>query len=345
MWSAIGAIFAALISGAIAAVSANKTNEQNKQTYLDVQQKSHQLNEQSADAADARTRALYSDLESPAAKVGQLKSAGLSPGLIYGGGGSIGTGQVASGAQAAPATGANLVQGMDISGILGGLASAIGASTNARKAPSEIKVNEAQAKQMQEQTKKLEEETKYVKTQIEETKGHIALQAWEQRQVFTISDSQLKSIEESHTWGWSDSTSKSEGKSDSNSKNSGWSIGADVDVLNLIPGGKFIDKVTKGARTITRTVTEDKGGAGLGLKGGKTEGTSTSSSTSSSNGESHSKQGGDSHSETNSESHTRQVMAWPKIVEGEHKGLYMVILNGDYSKIAIDLSEIPFQSN
>ena len=341
MWSAIGAIFAAIISGAIAAVSANKTNEQNKQTYLDVQQKSHQLNEQSADAADTRTRALYSDLESPAAKVGQLKSAGLSPGLMYGGGGSIGTGQVASGAQAAPATGANLVQGMDISGILGGLASAISASTNARKAPSEINVNEAQAKQMQEQTKKLEKETEYVKTQIEETKGHIALQAWEQRQVFTISDSQLKSIEESHKWGWSDSTSKGESKGESNSSNSGWKAGADVDILSFIPGGKAAKGIAKGAAAAVGK----KVGGGLGLDGGYTSGNSTSSSTGSSSSESHSKEGGDSHGETNSESHTRQVMAWPKIVEGEHKGLYMVILNGDYSKIAIDLSEIPFQSN
>lgn len=341
MWSAIGAIFAALISGAIAAVSASKTNEQNKQTYLDVQQKSHELNEQSADAADTRTRALYSDLESPAAKVGQLKSAGLSPGLMYGGGGSIGTGQVASGAQAAPATGANLVQGMDISGILGGLASAIGASTNAKKAKSEIKVNEAQAKQMQEQTKKLEEETKYVKTQIEETKGHIALQAWEQRQVFTISDSQLEAIEESRKWGWSDSTSKSESKGDSSSENSGWKAGADVDILSLIPGGKAAKGIAKGAAAVAGK----KVGGGLGMNGGYTSGTSTSSSTGSSSSESHSKEGGYSEGETHSESHTRQVMAWPKIVEGEHKGLYMVILKGDYSDIAIDLSEIPFQSN
>ncbi len=338
MWSAIGAIFAAIISGAIAAVSANKTNEQNKQTYLDVQQKSHELNEQSADAADTRTRALYSDLESPAAKVGQLKSAGLSPGLMYGGGGSIGTGQVASGAQAAPATGANLVQGMDISGILGGIASAIGASTNARKAPSEIKVNEAQAKQMQEQTKKLEEETKYVKTQIEETKGHIALQAWEQRQVFTISDSQLEAIEESRKWGWSDSTSKSESKGDSSSENSGWKAGADVDVLSFIPGGKAAKGIAKGAAAAAGK----KLGGGLGIDGGYTSGSSTSSSTGSSSSESHSKEGGYSQGETHSESHTRQVLTWPKIVDGKPAGLYMVVLEGDYSNIGIDLRQRPF---
>lgn len=341
MWTAIGTIAAALISGIIAAVSAKKTNEQNKQTYLDVQQKSHELNEQSADAADTRTRALYSDLESPEAKVGQLKSAGLSPGLMYGGGGSIGTGQISPGAQAAPAMGASLVQGMDISGILGGLASAIGANTNARKAPSEIKVNEAQAKQMQEQTKKLEEETNYIKTQIEETKGHIALQAWEQRQVFTISDSQLETIEESRKWGWSNSTSKSESKGDSNSKENGWKAGADVDILSLIPGGKAAKGIAKGVAAVAGK----KVGGGAGLSGGYTSGTSTSSSKGSSSSESHSKEGGYSEGETHSESHTRQVMAWPKIVEGEHKGLYMVILKGDYSDIAINLSEIPFQSN
>lgn len=58
---------------------------------------SHQLGEQSADAADLRTRELYSDLYSPNAVMKQLKEAGLSPGLFYSNGYSGGG---TSGAQA-----------------------------------------------------------------------------------------------------------------------------------------------------------------------------------------------------------------------------------------------------
>lgn len=50
-----------------------------KQNYL--------YNEKSANAADARTRALYNDLYSPKALLQQYKDAGLSPSLMFGGGG------------------------------------------------------------------------------------------------------------------------------------------------------------------------------------------------------------------------------------------------------------------
>lgn len=348
MWTAIGAIAAALISGVIAAVSAKKTNEQNKQTYLDVQQQSHKLNEQSADAADTRTRALYSDLESPEAKIGQLKSAGLSPGLMYGGGGSIGTGQVSPGAQAAPAMGASLVQGMDISGILGGLASAIGASTNARKAPSEIKVNEAQAKQIQEQTKKLSKETELVKEEVIKTKGEIALQAWSERQVFTITDEQADSIMDSKTWswGWSEGGSKSEGNTESSGVTTEGGGGMNIDILDFWPGlgkaKKVLTKTEKTARKATQTFSEEKGSGNVGIhgNGGKSVNSSTGKSSSTSWSESDSESGGESHSESHSESHTRQILTWPKIVDGEQKGLYGVFLTGNYEDIAVDIREI-----
>ena len=47
--------------------------------------------EKAADASDKRTRALYTDLYSPKAKVQQLKDAGLSVGLMYGNNGASGT--------------------------------------------------------------------------------------------------------------------------------------------------------------------------------------------------------------------------------------------------------------
>lgn len=62
----------------------------------------YQFNEQAAQKADKRTRALYGDLYSPQAQLGQIKSAGLSPSLFYGDGGGI-SGQ--AGAQGAGAAG------------------------------------------------------------------------------------------------------------------------------------------------------------------------------------------------------------------------------------------------
>ncbi|MGN0765958.1 MAG: hypothetical protein ACI4MO_05725 [Christensenellales bacterium] len=196
-----------------------------------------------------------------------------------------------------------------------------------------------EAQKIQAETDRLIKETNLIEEQIKKTQGEIALQAWSERQVFTISDSQLEAIEESRKWGWSDSTSKSESKGESNSENSGWKAGADVDILGMIPGGKAAKGIAKAAKGAVKT------GGGLGVNGGYSSGTSTSSSTGSSSSESHSKEGGYSQGETHSESHSRQVLAWPKIVDGKPAGLYMVVLEGDYSNISIDLREKPFKGN
>ena len=60
------------------------------------------FNERAAKNADARTRALFTDLYSPEAKVKQLKKAGLSVGMMYGQGGASGTSST-QGAQGAGA--------------------------------------------------------------------------------------------------------------------------------------------------------------------------------------------------------------------------------------------------
>ena len=59
-------------------------------------------NERAAKNSDKRTRALFTDLYSPEAKVKQLKKAGLSVGLMYGQGGASGTSST-QGAQGAGA--------------------------------------------------------------------------------------------------------------------------------------------------------------------------------------------------------------------------------------------------
>ena len=60
------------------------------------------FNERAAKKADARTRALFTDLYSPEAEVQQLKDAGLSVGMMYGQGGVSGTSST-QGAQGAGA--------------------------------------------------------------------------------------------------------------------------------------------------------------------------------------------------------------------------------------------------
>ena len=60
------------------------------------------FNERAAKNADARTRALFTDLYSPEAKIQQLKDAGLSVGMRYGQGGVSGTSST-QGAQGAGA--------------------------------------------------------------------------------------------------------------------------------------------------------------------------------------------------------------------------------------------------
>lgn len=84
-------IFKSAWDNALASMRENKARREN-----------YMYNEMSAMNADQRTRALYNDLYSPGAQLGQIKEAGLSPSLFYGDGGGI-AGQ--SGAQGAGAAG------------------------------------------------------------------------------------------------------------------------------------------------------------------------------------------------------------------------------------------------
>lgn len=303
----------------------NRAN-MNYQNYLnqELMGLQNKYNTDAATMAYERQKALYNQYMTPEAQLMMLKKAGLSPALMYAKGGSSGASmpnvQQAAGT-GLPGTGLPSVTALGMSSTL---AQEMKALQESEKIESEMD--------------KVTAETDKLHAEIEKTKGETALQAWSQRQIFTISDSQLEAIEESRKWGWSDSTSKSESKGDSNSENSGWKVGADVDILSFIPGGKAAKGIAKGAAEAIGK----KAGGGAGLNGGYTSGTSTSSSTGSSSSESHSKEGGYSQGETHSESHSRQVLTWPKIVDGKPAGLYMVVLTGDYNNIGIDLRSQPF---
>ena len=78
----------------------NNTMAQNREEVA--RRENFEYNERSANAADARTRKLYNDLQSPKAIKEQLEEAGLSPSLMYSGGMQ---GSVAQGAQGNGGTG------------------------------------------------------------------------------------------------------------------------------------------------------------------------------------------------------------------------------------------------
>lgn len=98
----MGAILGAVISAATSATNVQQTNDANAQLAKENREDQQAYNTQAAANANAETRRQYWDLYSPQAKVNQLKQAGLSVGLMYGGGGVGGSGGTA--AQAAPAT-------------------------------------------------------------------------------------------------------------------------------------------------------------------------------------------------------------------------------------------------
>ena len=144
-----------------------------------------------------------------------------------------------------------------------------------------------------------------VKERVKNIIGERALQGWSQRQLMTISDSELKSYSEGAGWtkGWSEGTSQ--GTSQSEGKQFGGSVGVKV----LGNGGNI------------------SGNYGYN----ESESQNTSESKSENKGANTSK------SETTSTGGTRNVVVWPKYNEkGELEHLYMVILNGDYKNISME---------
>ena len=267
------------------------------------------FNERAAKNADARTRALFTDLYSPEAKVKQLKKAGLSVGMMYGQGGASGT----SSTQGAQGAGAGNQQAahVDLSKQLelGMMQAQIKAlEAGAKKDDADAKNKEQDRLLKEQQTLKLTEEVTEVKERVKNIIGERALQGWSQRQLMTISDSELKSYSEGAGWnkGWSEGTSQ--GTSQSEGKQFGGSVGVKV----LGNGGNI------------------SGNYGYN----ESESQNTSESKSENKGANTSK------SETTSTGGTRNVVVWPKYDEkGKLEHLYMVILNGDYKNISVEFRQ------
>lgn len=82
-----------LVGGGLSAMNTLINNGIAKHRENISRQQNYMYNEFAAENADKRTRALYSDLYSPAARMQQLKDAGLSPSLFYEGAGVGGSTQ------------------------------------------------------------------------------------------------------------------------------------------------------------------------------------------------------------------------------------------------------------
>lgn len=297
-------------------------NYQSKENIEHAAKVNYGYGEMAADSADARTRALYSSLYSPEAKVKQLKNAGLSVGLMYGQGGAGGTtstagamGQGAGGQQAKQPLG--ILQSAEL-GLMAAQAKKLNAEADNLKGDTEKKEKE---------TLKLAEEITKIKQEVVNLEGEKALQGWSQRQLMTISDSEFKSYSEGKSWtkGWSVGKSgswsegSSQGTSESKGEQGGLNLGYNVGVKVLGTGGNVGGNV----------------GGNYGYNKGQSQNTSQSKGASQSQSKSQDKGESESKSEATSTSGSRNVLVWPSYDKyGNLENLYMISLTGDYKNIS-----------
>ena len=158
------------IIGTAGGILQNKIqNEQSKQNIEHAAAVNYGYGEMSADNAQARTKALYSELYSPEAKVKQLKEAGLSVGLMYGQGGAGGTSSTAG----AQGQGAGGQQGKQPIGILQGAELGLMAA-QAKKLEAEADNLNQDTKVKEKQQQKLAEEVTEIKANVAKIEGETA---------------------------------------------------------------------------------------------------------------------------------------------------------------------------
>ena len=179
------------------------------------------------------------------------------------------------------------------------------AAAQAKKLEAEADNLKADKVVKEQENLKIGEEAEKAKQETIKIKGETALQGWAQRQLMTISDSELNSYSKGQGWskGWSEGSSQ--GTSQSESKQGGGSVG----------------------------VTVLKSGGNISGNYGYSESESQNTSENKSQNEGANK----SESKTTSTGGTRNVVVWPKYNEkGELEHIYMYILTGDYKNISTE---------
>ena len=235
---------------------------------------------------------------------------------MYRQGGAGGTSSTAG----AQGQGAGGQQGKQPIGILQGAELGLMAA-QAKKLEAEADNLNQDTKVKEKQHQKLAEEVTEVKANVARIEGETALQGWAQRQLMTISDSELKSYSEGKGWtkGWSEGSSQgtSQGTSHSDGKQFGGSIGGSYGVKVLGNGTNFGGNIS--------------GNYGYNKSESQNSSQNTSESRSEDRGANTSK------SETTSTSGSRNVVVWPKYDKnGNLEYIYMYVLTGDYKNISTE---------
>lgn len=281
---AIGGAALGIVGGVINGALQQHYNRQNMELQ-------HQYNEESANNADKRTRALYSDLYSPQAQMAMLKEAGLSPSLMYSNGQSGGGGQ--SGAQGA-GTGLPGV-GMDLAGNM----------SQAMQVANTIKLQNAQIEKLKAETEGQEQDNANdpviaeYKSIEQETINHA--NEIESDQVNKAYSKLLESMVNIGYFSENVSISKSESKGSSKSTSTGWSF----DISDQ--SGKSHSYTIGSSKSNAEGHSNNFGGGGNGFSSGssKNNAESKSSTKSESNASNAGHSQGESHQ--NAESWSKQV--------------------------------------
>lgn len=169
----MGTAILALIGTIIATIIANTQNQSLNQQQYEQQKElmgiQNRMNEDAARKADQRTRALYTDLQSPESMVKQYKDAGLSIGMMYGQGGA--GGQLQQGAQS---TGVN-IPGKNILGMQSMFSAGDAVQTaQIAKTQAEIKNIEADTAAKEADLPLKQQMLNNLKQEVEESKQRIA---------------------------------------------------------------------------------------------------------------------------------------------------------------------------
>lgn len=149
----ISLIFGVIMS-AVSIASTAHANKQNEEIAKEMQEDQQQFNAQQAENANEMQRQNYWDMYSPASKAQQLRDAGLSVGLMYGGGGVQGSGaggyQAQSSAPSVPMMNP-LVQG----GQMGEMMNMLKTVTESKKTTEEAKNLETEREKMNAEMSKI----------------------------------------------------------------------------------------------------------------------------------------------------------------------------------------------
>ena len=166
------AIFGDMLMGGINAAIGAANNAISQQYTRENMLYGYQLNEQAANAADARTRKLYGDFYSPQAQMRQLKEAGLSPSIFYGGtpgqGGTAGA-QGGTHAMAAPYAPVSMLEGAQVANLL----------AQAKKTEAETKTITGENERGMAEIAKLWADQKYTNVSAALTAAQITQQEWQ----------------------------------------------------------------------------------------------------------------------------------------------------------------------